>query len=493
MFAKFNQVLSTAPSQKTIAFIWLAVLALLTWLYFPGGLFFLNDDFIHVPLSEQAVFGQRHSIRVVNDFSLYLDSLLYGKNAVGFHTTNLLLHFLNIALVFITSRKIFALFGLPSSKLVAHAAAMFFALYPFHSESVFWVIGRTGALSTAWMLLTFLAQQSRNLLLQLAGAVLLLLGFLTYESVLVYPFFVAAIWLYKKMQQQSDAAHWWQQLLLAIATTLAYLLIRLFMLGGVTDHYESGNVTAGLLGTLAGNYLALVIRLLAPPFQSSWPLVFIFSAIAGCIFVTVATQWKTIQSNINGYLLLALVLFSSLLPYISLGIDTHGVESERYLYVPSVFLSLIAAQLIRLFSSIKLRWMAAICFALYASICLLFSSIAFRTASSFAAQIIAVTNQYVRPTHQSIWYVHMPGEHRGVVLLRLGLPEGIAWLVPAANGKSIHLHETNMDPLLQLPQHTPVELVSKERLQNLLPTVPKDSTQQSLVVAMINNRLVIAQ
>jgi hypothetical protein len=37
----------------------------------------------------------------------------------------------------------------------------------------------------------------------------------------------------------------------------------------------------------------------------------------------------------------------------------------------------------------------------------------------------------------------------------------------AANGKSIHLHETNMDPLLQLPQHTPIELVSKERLTKL--------------------------
>lgn len=472
--------------------LWAIVALIVMVLYAPWGLYYLNDDFIHIPLSEQAVFGQRHSIRVMNDFSLYLDSLLFGKNPVGYHLTNLLLHLINTVLLFFTSKKILGLLNLPNSSLVAHAACFFFILYPFHSESVFWLIGRTGALSTLWMQLALLAQMRRSLWWQLLGCLLYLAGLFTYESVLVYPVLLGAIWLYRKQQQEQDASHWLQQMLMAMAATIAYLIIRMVMLGGITDQYESGSLLSGQLRVLIENYAALLVRLFVPPFVSNTWLIIATCVIFIPLLLLVVSHRKKWAGDIWKFTLLKLVLLVSLLPYISLGIDTHGVESERYLYLPSMLLALLAAQVLR-WCSRQQSWILSGIYVIFAITCLLQSSLSFRRASVVAKAVVNNTHAYMLPRHQSVYYFNMPGEHKGVVLLRTGLPEALAWLVPEAAGKKVQSIAPNMDPFLEIPRLKNTTLVSKQQFVQMVQVPDSIDINKSLLIAYQSGRLLVAQ
>ncbi len=77
-----------------------------------------------------------------------LDVSLYGLNPAGHHATNLLLHVVNVLLLFAGLRWLTGAFW--RSALVA----ALFALHPIHVESVAWVSERKGVLSTTFWLLT---------------------------------------------------------------------------------------------------------------------------------------------------------------------------------------------------------------------------------------------------------------------------------------------------------------------------------------------------
>jgi protein O-mannosyl-transferase len=77
-----------------------------------------------------------------------LDCQLYGLNPAGHHLTNVLLHVLNVVLLFLLLARATGLAG--RSFLVA----ALFAIHPFNVESVAWVAERKNVLSTLFFLLT---------------------------------------------------------------------------------------------------------------------------------------------------------------------------------------------------------------------------------------------------------------------------------------------------------------------------------------------------
>lgn len=83
--------------------------------------------------------------------SLELDGSIWGKNPSGYHATNLVLHLLNSALMFVLLNQLTK--NLPCSFVVA----ALFALHPLHVESIAWIAERKDVLSTLFLLLTILA------------------------------------------------------------------------------------------------------------------------------------------------------------------------------------------------------------------------------------------------------------------------------------------------------------------------------------------------
>jgi hypothetical protein len=89
-----------------LGFVLLLSVLIALYLLRPWGLFFLNDDLIHVPLSSEAILGQRNSIRYTSDLSIYLDFLLNGKNPIGYHVSNFFFHFLSSVFSYIFCEKL---------------------------------------------------------------------------------------------------------------------------------------------------------------------------------------------------------------------------------------------------------------------------------------------------------------------------------------------------------------------------------------------------
>jgi tetratricopeptide (TPR) repeat protein len=77
-----------------------------------------------------------------------LDCQLYGLNPAGHHSTNILLHVLNVGLLFLLLLQVTGAAG--RSLLVA----ALFALHPLNVESVAWIAERKNVLSTLFFLLT---------------------------------------------------------------------------------------------------------------------------------------------------------------------------------------------------------------------------------------------------------------------------------------------------------------------------------------------------
>ena len=77
-----------------------------------------------------------------------LDCQLYGSNPVGHHSTNILLHALNVVLLFLL------LLRATGAKGRSLLVAALFGLHPLNVESVAWIAERKNLLSTLFFLLT---------------------------------------------------------------------------------------------------------------------------------------------------------------------------------------------------------------------------------------------------------------------------------------------------------------------------------------------------
>jgi protein O-mannosyl-transferase len=78
--------------------------------------------------------------RPLTTFSLAVDWALHGRNAAGFHASNIVFHLANVALLAALARR----FG--ATAVVASLLAMVWGLLPRLAESVAWVSGRTDIL-----------------------------------------------------------------------------------------------------------------------------------------------------------------------------------------------------------------------------------------------------------------------------------------------------------------------------------------------------------
>src|SRR4051812_7593882 len=118
---------------KIITVICLVAIAVGLCLFNPFPLYFLNDDLVHIPLSKDAALFQHKSFRPVCDLSVALDYWLWGKNAYGYHVTNLVLHIANSILTFWLTKVLLQKFGFENVVVVSFLAGTLFFIYAFHS------------------------------------------------------------------------------------------------------------------------------------------------------------------------------------------------------------------------------------------------------------------------------------------------------------------------------------------------------------------------
>lgn len=456
----------------------LLVLLLLPCLYAynPFPLYFLNDDFIHVPLSQQAVWGQRNSIRPVSDISIFIDSKIWGNNAFGYHLTNVIFHLLNVVVILILSRKFFRLFEQENVELISAAVAILFAGYAFHSEGVLWVIGRGSVIASFLFIycLTLFLHRRRKWFHYLLCYLAFFVGLLTYESIAVLiPTLLITVVFYHTYRRKKDLAF----VAGLLPVFLYYLYVRIKWTGSLTSSYEVAGNTG--LKSLASNFLKLITRSFTGP-QASVTL-FIVTAAIFIVAFTLLFAFATERLKMRNFGYLSILFILSLTPYLTLGIDTHGVESERYLYLPSIFFCILLVYMLSSLRSKALALSVFILYFLYHQYFLLKSARAFVVASDVATKTIQTVKSNKTADHY--YFKNLVQENYGVPIFRLGLQEGIAWQTgEVSNVKKVTILSKNSDEQNVFSQKLKLIFCSKERAYNLGKSLLIEYTDTSINV-----------
>ena len=137
--------------------------------------------------------------------SLQLDASLWGLNASGYHLTNVLIHALNAALLFVALRALTGAFWRSA------AVALLFAIHPLRVESVAWVSERKDVLSASFGLLALWAYagyvQRRSAVRYAAVAVALAASLMSKPMFVTLPFLMLVLdwWPLKRAGLQGSA------------------------------------------------------------------------------------------------------------------------------------------------------------------------------------------------------------------------------------------------------------------------------------------------
>ena len=427
MFAETESLLMKVKFKLIYAY--LLVLPVVVWLYNPFQLYFLNDDAIYIPHNENFFANQHFATRVLSDFSLFVDTWLYGKKAWGFHLTNLLLHFVCTGLVYFFTRKCAQAFKLSKPAETAALASFLFFIYAFHSEAVLWIIGRGGSLSTVFAGLSLLLYLMRfkSKWYYLLSLFFFAAGLLTYESVWILPGIVSLLAMLSKRGEGNKkellyvSGYW--------AVFILFLMIRKLMEGTFagTPYGASDAAVFSDISRYVYNFAALFLRTFLPP--ASTPI-FIFSG-----FVLLATAitgaWFLFKHNLFSRfrIFIYACFLVSLLPYIMFGIDTHDSESERFLYLPSFFVCVILADLILLIRSSQLRLLVIVSLTLFHLFFLYRTAASFKQSSRIAKTTIE-SLQGIKEPFDRVYLVDVPSQYKGAYIFRIGFSYILKWLAP---------------------------------------------------------------
>lgn len=211
--------------------------AILAWI--ASGISLLDDDWGHLKLASkgfvfalttgwEGLVGQGGYYRPMVVLSFYLDYLIGGYTPAIYHIHNIAIHAGCAYLIFLFARY------LSTDRVVAWGATLLFFVLPIHTDSVFWIVGRTDLLCALFYLgslilfLEYMERGSTGALLGLAACSAL--AFLSKEMAVSLPIALAALSAYRKTWKTAPAR---RGLAVVCIALLAYFGVRWLVLGSV--------------------------------------------------------------------------------------------------------------------------------------------------------------------------------------------------------------------------------------------------------------------
>ena len=299
----------------------------------------------HLPLSSKGVLFQHNSFRPIHDLLLITEYKLWGLNALGYHLVEWLIHVGCSVLVYKFSYNLLKGYGKYEEKgleIIALFTASLFSVYAFHSESVLWILGSGASLATIFFLLSVITYLKRNdgVIHFIASLIFFQIGLFTYEAIWVAPIFISLLsyegvrkGLTKRKKEWLYVSFYW-------FSFLGNLVIRKVIIGELAGTYGASKVFDFNLKHLLYNGVCFFTRSFVPPSLST--SVFAGSMVALVVILFIVFRKLLLLKMLDSFLLILVISFlCSLLPVVNLGISTHSRESERFLYLPSVFLCLL--------------------------------------------------------------------------------------------------------------------------------------------------------
>lgn len=419
-------------NKTNIVYVFLAACIIAAiYFYNPFALYFQSDDFTHIAWSSKGILLQDNAFRPLCDLSIMLDYFVYGKNAWGYHLTNLLLHIIAAVLAGVLSFTIINKYfpSIKEARLFAFSCSSVFFIYATHSEAVFWILGRSailGAIFSFIFLWAYLQKyQSRKFVIWYV--VTWILALMSYESSWVLPLFCFLFCLMEKEKSR------WKHVAIIWGIFLIFLVIRYFFIHQILGNYEGEDILNGKWNILASRFSILVIRSFLPWYKEN--LIAFYGLILLLLFCCIT--FFRLKKEKKKILFVTLYFLISLLPYISLGVDTNGVEGERFLYLPTFFgcfllLTIVFSSPVKKYG--KAGWLLLFCF---------FHLRVLRENAGnqqFAGDTVKLILTEIRHLPaKAIFVAGLPQCQYGALIFRTGLPEAVAWLDDPKKGNNIHV------------------------------------------------------
>jgi tetratricopeptide (TPR) repeat protein len=290
-------------------------------------------------------FPAREEWLPLRDLTLLANFTLFGSAPWSFIAGNIALHALAAILVLVLCERL----GL--SRIEALVGASLFACHAVHVESVTWLSARKDPLSAIFLLLALLAHIRWRDGKGGYGPGILFLGLalVSKASSFIFPVWAAVYDLAfrRELRLRERVVPLLPHVLLAAGHAILYT--RLVSLDGVIEAYPPGGIATVLLTdiVLLRDYTAAAIlplrhqaiysvEFVTTPWNAGfWASIAILGAVG-------AAAWKLRERPWVPFA--AALFYASFLPYLNL--VPHGIYyAERYLYLPTIFLSLAAGKL----------------------------------------------------------------------------------------------------------------------------------------------------
>jgi hypothetical protein len=232
-------------------------------------------------------------------------------------------------------------------------AAVFFAVFPSHGESVAWISGNTDLLAVVFALgAVLVATRSRQTTASAAlAAVLTAAALLSKEVAAVAPALAAAIVL---ADGRGRDAHAWRAPIAMAGAVVIVLIARTVVVGGVGGYVSASLTVKRALGSLASFTLAAASAPQLPLLRHPYLLI----VPAAVILIVVLAIWRGIgDRRARGFALAGLAWFYiALLPVLNQPLNLNTRNGDRLLLLSSVGLAIAAAAL---FESVRRRELLA--------------------------------------------------------------------------------------------------------------------------------------
>jgi hypothetical protein len=354
------------------------------------------------------------------------DNFISGKNAAGYHYTNLLLHLVNTLLALFVFKELlksmanylnqFQLTVIPFIFLIL------FLITPVHSEPLAYILARGGTVVSFFCLISilfFFKSGQKNKLFIFLSLLSFLLALFSYEISWMLPFVILSIVIFTAyVKGESVKKNIWivAPYFLVFA---AWFVIKIVIVNKmVVSDYKDDNLFSISFKTLVKNSTILFLRNFIPPFKNT--VVFVTAGIGFIIFlfsglVVVFKQHRKI------FYFLVLLFINTVFGFaaaVVFGIDSHDSESERYIYFSSVFALMVLSVLLVMLIKNKLLLIAvigALC-SFYA--CSLFKTINYyERGGAFSKKYLSALHQIINK-RSTVFLINLPSQYHGALLYR---------------------------------------------------------------------------
>jgi len=281
--------------------------------------------------------------RPLTSLSFFTDYQMYGGKPPGFHQTNMILNAVVSAMVFLVLLEMF------SQPLLALFAALWFAAFPMHVESVAWISGRTDVIATLFALVSlwFYTRWRRKggLAAPIASLLFYALALLGKEVAVVLP---GVMVVYELLPREGDertkrGPARWLVLFGMCAVTAAYFVARRFLLGSSLGGEALHRFTRGISQAVALTFsivahyaykLVYPFRLNPtpdfPPPGHFFNLHTLVGIAVVALMVASVIRWRQNRAFVFGVAVIA----CGLAPVLHI-VPANVVLAEHFLYFPS--------------------------------------------------------------------------------------------------------------------------------------------------------------